>query len=550
MEEETDRSHSVIIDHLPEVLRPIREASAAWDIPLSDYLESFLQNLTGVDFHNDFRPEMLNFSQAGLFILGSTNIYAKKVNHLHDLALNCSSASFDGINNDSSTSHAKRKRKEVEWTRDNQLIDIEDPPLLDEMKTVDDDSQVNPKITTMPKLPFCLLNSLDPTSTNDQTSYKICANPDDDYGIILLDKSQKLNDLPEISRHLFNSNQIPEFENERRNEEEEEKEKENHSNEEEEKSETLPSPQLPNNNIHNIPEQIPPPALPSSDDEYGDDENDKITFLDPDSISNEVKKFMRPMEKMEKFKVPHSFNDKKSKETTVRKLFHMDIFQELYQHVKEFRKEENDTRKISQLANIPEESGRDHLLQDADAYLYDDFPLPPPLFDQDDDNHDSNEMNNNNMDENNSTEINIDDLPPPSEKVQSMDEYLYKKLLKKMIDEMVTSGKRAVNISEQNQKLTEWENKIVPILDDDLKRGEFKIEECEQWVVDIVKSHDGEMKFQQLKINLQQHEISRVFLSILVLANQGKVIIENEGSILGGDGNEEENFTIKIGPQA
>ena len=43
---------------------------------------------------------------------------------------------------------------------------------------------------------------------------------------------------------------------------------------------------------------------------------------------------------------------------------------------------------------------------------------------------------------------------------------------------------------------------------------------------EMLKLHEGEMTFKQLTSELELHEVSRVFFSLLILANQRKLKIE------------------------
>ena len=61
----------------------------------------------------------------------------------------------------------KRKRKVVEWVVDDKLAPIDDPDACENIQLTEDNPRI--EITTMPKIPFCLLTSLDSQYTNDSS---------------------------------------------------------------------------------------------------------------------------------------------------------------------------------------------------------------------------------------------------------------------------------------------------------------------------------------------------------------------------------------------
>ena len=81
------------------LLDPIKDLAANWDIDIADSLTDYLEELDGLRLslggHNN-----LNFAAAGLLIQGSTAVYSKKVEFLHQLVLQ----SLEQITNSKSTS--------------------------------------------------------------------------------------------------------------------------------------------------------------------------------------------------------------------------------------------------------------------------------------------------------------------------------------------------------------------------------------------------------------------------------------------------------------
>jgi len=69
-----------------ELLQPLRDLAANFDIDIAESLENYLEELEGISFSLDGKKG-LNFAEAALLIQGSTTIYSRKVEHLHKLVL-------------------------------------------------------------------------------------------------------------------------------------------------------------------------------------------------------------------------------------------------------------------------------------------------------------------------------------------------------------------------------------------------------------------------------------------------------------------------------
>lgn len=77
---ESNRFHSLI--------QPIRDLAANWDVDIAESLENYLEELETLRISLDGGKGNLNFAEAALLIQGSTAIYSKKVEYLHQLVLN------------------------------------------------------------------------------------------------------------------------------------------------------------------------------------------------------------------------------------------------------------------------------------------------------------------------------------------------------------------------------------------------------------------------------------------------------------------------------
>jgi len=67
------------------LLDPIRDLAASWDIDIGDTLDEYLQELDSLNLVGVGGPGGVNFGKAALLIQGSTAVYGKKVEFLHQL---------------------------------------------------------------------------------------------------------------------------------------------------------------------------------------------------------------------------------------------------------------------------------------------------------------------------------------------------------------------------------------------------------------------------------------------------------------------------------
>ena len=104
---------------------------------------------------------------------------------------------------------------------------------------------------------------------------------------------------------------------------------------------------------------------------------------------------------------------------------------------------------------------------------------------------------------------------------------------------MVEEGRRNTITSSSVAALADWENKLIPILENEQNRKQFNINETREWILSNLELKNGEITFQNLTSGLQSHEISRVFLSSLMLVNSRNINIIR-------DGFSEGNFLIKL----
>lgn len=89
------------------LIKPIRDLALNWDVDIAHTLEDYLDELDQIRLpahvlasaNSSTTLQNLNFAEAALLIQGSTCVYSKKVEHLHNLvfqALDLISANKEG----------------------------------------------------------------------------------------------------------------------------------------------------------------------------------------------------------------------------------------------------------------------------------------------------------------------------------------------------------------------------------------------------------------------------------------------------------------------
>lgn len=69
------------------LIQPIKDLASNWDIDIAESLNDYLDELESLRISLDGGQTQLNFAEAALLIQGSTAVYSKKVEYLHQLVL-------------------------------------------------------------------------------------------------------------------------------------------------------------------------------------------------------------------------------------------------------------------------------------------------------------------------------------------------------------------------------------------------------------------------------------------------------------------------------
>lgn len=89
------------------LIDPIRDLAANWDIDIADSLNIYLDELSDLKISFDNGNTNVNFAEAALLIQGSTAIYSKKVEYLHQLVMKA----LEYISNQKSLPNANQEDK-------------------------------------------------------------------------------------------------------------------------------------------------------------------------------------------------------------------------------------------------------------------------------------------------------------------------------------------------------------------------------------------------------------------------------------------------------
>lgn len=506
-------------EQINELMKPIRELSAAWNMPLTDYLDNFLNSVMS---HNiESADDIPNFSQAGLFLQGSTNIFSKKVKYLYEVAMNSSTA----IETDGDQEGRPRRRKVIDWVVDDVLAPIDDPDEVDTLLNPEDD-QPRLEITTLPQVPFCLLHSLDSTDpSKNQKSYRIKIVPDQEHSVILVDPSYKF-----VDQGADTTETAPQPLPFTMTEEEEAG-----------GEEAIPEP--------NDDDAMPPPEGGDDFDEPAPEhqsdieeepEDTAITFKTLDADDAHLAFAARPFKMMnlEKMKLPHSFGDEVlSQKAVSKKPFHENIFAEIFAKVKTFREQMQKEQDRDALLAIPEESGRDHIVQDMDVYIE-----PPPMPDEEFELGDGGESLPPSNYETESRLPGVLSQEEQREKIKGMKpREAYNFLCHQFIQMMIATGQTKVNRTANSEMLALWERRLGPALEKEMSKKPFNVAELREMIKARLEQQDGEMTFRNLCSGSPPHEVSRIFLCLLMMANTNMIRIQQQGEIAAT-----EDFLVKL----
>lgn len=141
------------IARFQHLIDPIRDIASNWDVDVADELSNYLDELEHLQITFDNGSTNVNFAEAALVISGSTLIYSKKVEYLHQLVLKsleflASKRSANKGNENSDGTSNKMKGISISLAEDERML-FNDPSnlLIDDFLDVADniDLKTEPK---------------------------------------------------------------------------------------------------------------------------------------------------------------------------------------------------------------------------------------------------------------------------------------------------------------------------------------------------------------------------------------------------------------------
>ncbi|KAI8476661.1 MAG: hypothetical protein J3K34DRAFT_516252 [Monoraphidium minutum] len=181
------------------LLQPIRDLASNWDIDIAAELEEYLEELEGITFAIEDCGPSLNFAEAALLIQGTTCVYSKKVEYLHNLVFRA----LETIHNKKQRERAIAEAEEGGGKRGGRLAsgdDLDDAFLcLDEVAQgqvagegdidleEDDDDSGAPELLRPPTALLALEDAAAGQGETDAGSYRLAQCSVHESGALLLE---------------------------------------------------------------------------------------------------------------------------------------------------------------------------------------------------------------------------------------------------------------------------------------------------------------------------------------------------------------------------
>jgi len=115
-----------------ELLKPIKDLTQNWQVPLADLLSTYIEDLKHVTITFDGGETSVNFAEAALLLQGTASVYGKKVDFLWQMVLQTlemlrSKKEADGEEGDAEGGPTQkgRKKNQLDITRDFELLEAE-----------------------------------------------------------------------------------------------------------------------------------------------------------------------------------------------------------------------------------------------------------------------------------------------------------------------------------------------------------------------------------------------------------------------------------------
>lgn len=107
----------------------------------------------------------------------------------------------------------------------------------------------------------------------------------------------------------------------------------------------------------------------------------------------------------------------------------------------------------------------------------------------------------------------------------------YEDLCRQHMEAFMHGVEKFTRETKLGKRVAEWETKIVPVLEEQDRREEFDIHKnSEELVVELNSKEKKEASVAELSKQRKPYEVSRMFVSLLQMANDGTISIQNKGN--------------------
>ena len=135
------------------LLQPLRDLASNWEVDIAESLTEYVEDLQRLQVSIDGGKSTLNFAQAALLIQGSTAVYSKKVEYLHQLVLQALELMAERKTNTDQAAHggnagSRTEKAKLSALEDERFLFGADPTYLmlddfvDEARNIDLDSDM------------------------------------------------------------------------------------------------------------------------------------------------------------------------------------------------------------------------------------------------------------------------------------------------------------------------------------------------------------------------------------------------------------------------
>ncbi|BFZ04111.1 hypothetical protein BsWGS_07150 [Bradybaena similaris] len=150
-------SQGTLEERFSYLLQPIRDLAKNWDVDIAHFLEEYLEDLEKIEITFDDGATTMNFSEAALLIQGSAGVYAKKVEYLYSLVFQVLDLVTQKKKSKSGSGEDGADDAGDNGDANEQFLPLDDIPNGDGSYTKEQDITTNKSIRPVPEMPTRLI---------------------------------------------------------------------------------------------------------------------------------------------------------------------------------------------------------------------------------------------------------------------------------------------------------------------------------------------------------------------------------------------------------